>query len=407
MRKPKIFSYPLPIYAIWLTNFIAGMEFIGVFLTPFFTDWGGLNQFQILTLQALFMVFIFLLEVPTGMIGDRKGLKWSVAVGYIFLIIAPLVYISHQSFWIFLLGEFLFAVGFSFISGSDEALLYETVKQSSEDEDEDKEEGKHEDKDQKEDFSHINNVGHNFRLIGMIASSLIAGYLVSFMSLPAIFALTSISSLLALILLMAIVKEPKRHDSLAPDYRELLRGLKVNLLQNKRLLWMAIAILIVSNVSYYVIWTYQIVLEDLNIPYEWYGKVRVWLLVSEIVISSLAIWLNRRISSKAGFVLWAAVIAVGFILIALYQSPTTILIFLALSGGVGLKIRNIYSGQLNQQIESGQRATVLSGISMIRRLMQAITNPIIGGLIDIVLYPVMFGLGLLSLVAAAIFPKGK
>lgn len=393
MRKPKIFSYPLPIYAIWLTNFIAGMEFIGVFLTPFFTDWGGLNQFQILTLQALFMVFIFLLEVPTGMIGDRKGLKWSVAVGYIFLIIAPLVYISHQSFWIFLLGEFLFAVGFSFISGSDEALLYETVKQSSEDE--------------REDFSHINNVGHNFRLIGMIASSLIAGYLVGFMSLPAIFALTSISSLLAFILLMAIVKEPKRHDSLAPDYRELMLGLKVNLLQNKRLLWMAIAILIVSNVSYYVIWTYQIVLEDLNIPFEWYGKVRVWLLVSEIVISSLAIWLNRRISSKAGFVLWAAVIAVGFMLIALYQSPTTILIFLTLSGGVGLKIRNIYSGQLNEQIESGQRATVLSGISMIRRLMQAITNPIIGGLIDIALYPVMFGLGLLSLVAAAIFPKGK
>lgn len=393
MRKLKFFSYPLPIYAIWLTNFIAGMEFIGVFLTPFFTDWGGLNQFQILTLQALFMVFIFLLEVPTGMIGDRKGLKWSVAVGYIFLIIAPLVYISHQSFWIFLLGEFLFAVGFSFISGSDEALLYETVKQSSEDE--------------REDFSHINNVGHNFRLIGMIASSLIAGYLVGFMSLPAIFALTSISSLLALILLMAIVKEPKRHDSLAPDYRELLRGLKVNLLQNKRLLWMAIAILIVSNVSYYVIWTYQIVLEDLNIPYEWYGKVRVWLLVSEIVISSVAIRLNRRISTRAGFVLWATVIAVGFILIALYQSPTTILIFLALSGGVGLKIRNIYSGQLNQQIESGQRATVLSGISMIRRLMQAITNPIIGGLIDIALYPVMFGLGLITLVAAAIFPKGK
>ena len=103
----RLLKYDKRIYLMWISSLIMGVEFLGVFMIPFFTDWGGLNQFQMQSLQSWFMFAIFFLEIPTGLIGDVKGRKFSVILSYIFLTIGPIVYGSFPSIYIFILAELI------------------------------------------------------------------------------------------------------------------------------------------------------------------------------------------------------------------------------------------------------------------------------------------------------------
>ncbi|MFA6654199.1 MAG: MFS transporter, partial [Candidatus Delongbacteria bacterium] len=65
---PKAYTYD------FLKNF---MLFSGV-LVPFFTQWGGIKFSQIMILQAVFTLGMFLFEIPTGVVADRYGRKTSL-----------------------------------------------------------------------------------------------------------------------------------------------------------------------------------------------------------------------------------------------------------------------------------------------------------------------------------------
>ena len=54
-------------------------HFVAAVLVPFLTDWGGLTLLQVFTLNAWFMFWNLVFEVPTGAIADRFGRKWSIA----------------------------------------------------------------------------------------------------------------------------------------------------------------------------------------------------------------------------------------------------------------------------------------------------------------------------------------
>ena len=94
---------------------------------PFFRDWGGLSFTEILLLQAWFMVWSFLLEVPTGAVADRLGRRVSIAAGAFLASAGSLVYASFPSIWVFMLAEILYAAAYALCSGADEALVYDTL----------------------------------------------------------------------------------------------------------------------------------------------------------------------------------------------------------------------------------------------------------------------------------------
>src|SRR3989344_3248955 len=107
------------------------------------------------------MFWFFILEIPTGAIADYIGRKHSIALGALVVAVAALVYGSVAEFEIFLLGEFLFAAAMALISGADEALLYDSLKEAGREEE------------RKKVFGRAN----SFHLLGMLVAAPIGSFI--------------------------------------------------------------------------------------------------------------------------------------------------------------------------------------------------------------------------------------
>ncbi len=88
----------------------------------------GLSFSEIMLLNSIFSVAVFLLEVPTGMIADKISRKYSLVIGSLFWTIQLIIFIYAQSFWGFLVAEIFCALGVTFKSGANTALLYDSLK---------------------------------------------------------------------------------------------------------------------------------------------------------------------------------------------------------------------------------------------------------------------------------------
>lgn len=75
-----------------------------------------------------------LLELPTGALADLIGRKWTVALGYLFLVCSSLLLIISPNFPLMLMVTVFAGVSESLISGSLEALVYDSYKQDGKEE---------------------------------------------------------------------------------------------------------------------------------------------------------------------------------------------------------------------------------------------------------------------------------
>jgi len=365
----KLLKYDKRIYLMWISSFIIGMEFIGIFMIPFFVDWGGLNQFQIQSLQSWFMFAVFFLEVPTGLIGDVKGRKFSVVLGYLFLTIGPIVYGSFPNIHIFILAEIIFALGKAFESGAKEALMYDICAESN----------------NEEDFGKVMVMDGNFHLAGMLMTGLIANVMINRFDVNQLVQLSSIAFFVGLTVIWVFVKEPQqfKEESLRPNYKEVFKNSFRNLKNNAALRRMALFVSILFWASYFVIWFYQVVMKRVGTGIEQFGTFKIILVISEIILAYLFISSLEKSRNKKVIAMGSAiVIALGYIFVLVFNNYLGPLLFVIFSGGVGLSIRNIFAKYVNVHIGSKERATTLSAISMIRTLFLVIVNPLIGALAD-------------------------
>lgn len=90
----------------------------------------GLSQGQIGLLQSALFAANVLSEIPTGVIGDKYGRKISVLIGLSLLATNAVGMLFAQDFWLFFALFVIQGLGFSFKSGSDEALFYDMLKRS-------------------------------------------------------------------------------------------------------------------------------------------------------------------------------------------------------------------------------------------------------------------------------------
>lgn len=90
----------------------------------------GLSVAQVGLYQMLVQLSIFLFEIPTGYISDKAGKIKSLQAGTALLVLHCFVIVwSHQPALLILSG-ILEGLGYTFLSGSDSALLYELLKQN-------------------------------------------------------------------------------------------------------------------------------------------------------------------------------------------------------------------------------------------------------------------------------------
>ena len=82
---------------------------------------------QISLIESIVIGTIFLMEVPTGVLADRIGRKWSIFAATVLLMSAEFIFIFARTFEWYVLVALLTGAGFAFASGAVEALVYDSL----------------------------------------------------------------------------------------------------------------------------------------------------------------------------------------------------------------------------------------------------------------------------------------
>ncbi len=115
----------------WLSIAKLGMELkaINAVATLFYLHRGvGLDQ--VFYLSIVWSITTLVVEVPTGYLADRFGRKRTLLLGAAITTLAYVLAFFAQGFWMFCLQFALMSFGFSCFSGTEEALLYDTLKET-------------------------------------------------------------------------------------------------------------------------------------------------------------------------------------------------------------------------------------------------------------------------------------
>ena len=87
----------------------------------------GLTFHEMLLLQGLFVLPILILEVPSGSLSDYWSRKSCISFHYLLFGLAMFIYTIGNSFFMFAIAELLAGVAVTFQTGSDTALVYDSM----------------------------------------------------------------------------------------------------------------------------------------------------------------------------------------------------------------------------------------------------------------------------------------
>lgn len=94
---------------------------------PLFMGENGIDKSTYSLLAAVHALSVIFLEIPSGYLADAIGRKRTLVLGGMLGALGYVIYALSFSFWGFLLAMVTLGVGQSLISGSDSAMLYETL----------------------------------------------------------------------------------------------------------------------------------------------------------------------------------------------------------------------------------------------------------------------------------------
>lgn len=352
---------------MYIFKFLACLFFTDGVLIPFFTLWGKLSFIQIMFLQSWCMIWIFLLEVPTGVVADYFGRKQSLVLACAVNAIAVLIYGSFPNFYIFMLAEFLFALSLALFSGADEAFTYDTLKKI----------GKS-DKSKKV-FGRL----ESFKLAGFMTAAPIGSIVGSYFGLNAPMLLTALPLSLAFIIGLTF-KEPKTTKKTESKRYMVILKEGVKFFYNHKILKiLALDLIFIGIIAHMILWVYQPMLKQAGVPILYFGIIHSACVGVEIAIMNSFGKLEKMLGSKKRLIFLSSMV-MGSMLFFGGLTTFTPLVILAiiLSFSFGLSRRPLFSSYLNKYIESENRATVLSAVSMIEKFATAIIYPVIGLLLD-------------------------
>ena len=87
----------------------------------------GLNLREAMTINAVFSITIACFEIPSGYFSDRLGRKNALILGTLFTTIQFIAFSYSYHFSTMLLAAVFGGIGASFISGTDSAMLYDSL----------------------------------------------------------------------------------------------------------------------------------------------------------------------------------------------------------------------------------------------------------------------------------------
>ena len=329
-----------------------------------------------------------LTEVPTGAVADTWGRKQSQLIGMLITTGSILLFALAPAYPLVLLGNSLWAIGITFISGAELALLYDTLRELG-----------------KEDQYPKYRARLQAMVLVSIALSGVLGGLIGEYSLVSTFTITAAIVAVATVL-VALLKEPPREPD--PETGENLKywqtlGVTFGAIRRHPSLRYA---LLYSSILPLVGGTIQITFMQphaiaIGLPIAALGLIALGLRASQFIGSLNA----SRIIARLGEWTWLSIAhlitVVGIIALGAFNSVLGIVLFVIV-GFASAVTTPLRESIILRQTPGSVRATILSVDSLIFRVLLAAIGPAIGIFADSFGLPSAFigagiGVGLLIL----------
>jgi MFS family permease len=366
-------------------------SFIWGINTLFLLD-AGLNNVEAFAANAFFSLGQVLFEVPTGVVADTRGRRFSFMLGAGTLLLSTLLYLLmwnlHAPFWGWAIASILLGLGFTFFSGATEAWLVDALNATG--------------------FSgDLESVFGRAQVVGgvaMLAGTALGGFIAQLTNLGVPYIVRA--AMLGLTLGIAwwfmhdLGFTPQRGAGPVKAVRQVLDGAIDGGLRNPPVRWLMLAAPFTVGVGFYAFYAFQPYLLQLYGDPNAYGIAGLAAAIlagAQIVGGLLVRWVRRLFARRTHVIILAASVSVVLLLGIGLTSSFVVALGLVTAWSALLSIEEpMRRAFVNGLIPSEQRATVLSFDSLMGSAGGVVAQPALGRAADV------FGYGPSYLISAGI-----
>ncbi|HJV65299.1 MAG TPA: MFS transporter [Geomonas sp.] len=350
---------------LYAFSFLQMTLFPMAIITLFWKDHIGLSLTQILLLQSVFSLATLALDYPAGYISDRVGYRCALNISAVLGIIGWGIYTVASSFATVLLAEITLGMSLSFISGSDSALLYETLRAEGTEQGYARHEGR------------MNGFGQ----IGEAAGALMAG--VIYARSPVLpFILQVGVWIAALSVTRSMVEAPRERAIHARSHlAQAFATAGYAFGKNRHLRYIILLNTVLGISSFFPVWLIQPYMQHAGVPLGWFGPVWAG---ANLVVALCALASHRlhgALGDRGMVTLFVGLIFVGYLGLGMTGTVWGFLFYYLLTCMRGFRGPMMLS-HTQGEAPSIHRASVLSLQSVSFRLLFVCTGPLVGKLAD-------------------------
>jgi MFS family permease len=319
--------------------------------------------------QGVFAFAMLLAEIPTGYLGDRMGRRASLAVGNALSAGALAVFVYPDSPLEYVLLYAVWAVGWAFRSGTEQAWLYELLQSRGED----------------DEYARVSGRGSTVVLLTSAVTAAAAGVLVTYGWDVPLFANAALSALgVPLVLsLPAVSGESDAESAPGSDVfgvRDAVNTLRLQVARPE-IRWV-VAYVALFHVLFAVTRPYESpIAEQVGVPVAALGVLFAGFKLVSAGAASTAGWFRDALGTRRVFLLLVPVYGLAYAGVAVV--PLLVVPVFFLNRSVKKVVRPLRDQYLNDRLEDVGRATVLSGASMVLSLASGTANLVSGSLVGV------------------------
>jgi MFS family permease len=381
-------AYERNIWKYYFFVFFKNLTLILPIYMLFFLE-NGLSLTQAMFLFTAMSVIGLILEIPSGVFADLYGRKLSLMFGAIILFIGCFIRAAATNFIGFLIAICTASIGFAFISGADNAFLYDSLKEI------------------KKEHLFKKIAGTSFFLnTGAMAVGAFIGGLLTVYGLRTVH-YAMLIPMGALIFVSLTLKEPKLYKKvIKSNYLQHLRGGLIFSFTNKKVR----NLILFSGFMIGLMMTshqlFQPYMKDMGIDMINFGWIYLIFLGIAAVSAKSAYLIESRLGEKKSIIIIPIILTLQFLLMSQFSFYLAFLFifFGEFTWGFTSPIIGHY---INEHVESYQRATVLSINAMSELVIWAVFAPFIGWVADLwSLQTAFLALGIIVAIIAVIILSG-
>ena len=338
-----------------VTWFMVAMPIIVLFFQEH-----GLTITQVMILQSIYSLAVAIFEIPSGYIADIFGRKKTIVLSTIFTFIGYVIFSLYGGFYSFAIAQILVGIGGSLMSGSDSALIYDTLIEENE----------------KEVYTKIE--GRNYAIGNF--SEATAGILGGFLAVCSIYLPIYIQTgilFLSIPIAISLIEPTTYRNRPSKSFDSILDIIKSTFLINQKLKWLIIYSSAMGVATLSMAWFAQPFFKEIEMPLAYYGILWASLNFSAGLTSYNAHRIEGERKDNKYLIYNSLIIIISFIALGLNISLYGLLFVFVIYLSRGF-ITPVLRNAININTKSEKRATVLSIRSFIIRISFAITAPLLG-----------------------------